>query len=267
MTKTGETIPNHLMPSSTFLTTGLPLLVSAACLGVLFAGLAEHHPWIPPVIVLLACTAAYLDRLYVLRRAGRTALSLFPALEEPRATKLAEALDVRLLAVLKAPHPGAFWVSAPPHQGKPAGYLVMGTGLDHAHLDAVIAHELGHAKGRHLQLRARATVIAVGTGMVPAVLASKGPAVTMVFSLIALSMASVWFCALCRRQELESDRFAAAVVGPEQVLGMLDDLEPFAARSGLWELHPPMRTRRAALRRLTAARVLRTRISPTAPAC
>jgi Zn-dependent protease with chaperone function len=252
--------PNPNGSSSSSLNTGLPLVISATLIGVLFALVAAQRPWLPPLTVALACIATGIDRWFVISRSGEKAAKRWELIDEPRAYELAAQHGVTLRGTLSVPLPGAFWIHTSSRSGNPEGYIALGDLVKGEHLDAVITHELGHAHHNHLVKRSKATVIAVAAGFIPAFAAPLGVVPTALISLATLFAASVLFCAMCRRQELQADRFAA-LAGPnpasnEAVLALLESLAQFSPPAGLWELHPPLAARRVALKRLSRQRAM-----------
>lgn len=152
--------------------------------------------------------------------------------------------------------------------------------LGEAELEAVLAHEIGHYRLRHIpRLIAWSAILMLGGFAVIAWLAGQPwffaafgfatPSLPIAFLLFALlaDTATFWFSplshVLSRRFEYQADRFAAEAVGaaPPLVVALrklheknLSNLTPHPLYSRFYYSHPTLLEREAALNALTISR-------------
>jgi beta-lactamase regulating signal transducer with metallopeptidase domain len=211
--------------------------------------LTAYGPWAAPVAVVLACGGAW------------TAVMLTREVRAARARRRRDRADLRLrspllpgerpardrIVVLEGDRPDAWWLSGPVPQ------LVVTTAalrrLKGDQLDAVLAHELGHARARHDWLLYCSSALASGFPQVP-VFAAFRDEVHRLVELAADDSASRRYGRLTTALalvELNEDR---GVFGPPA--GQLGQLADRVNRL----LAPPPRLAVARRLRLTAAAAL-----------
>jgi Zn-dependent protease with chaperone function len=127
--------------------------------------------------------------------------------------------------------------------------------MDDDELRAILAHEAAHVAKYHLQQH---MVLSVAIGVLAVVLVSQlafsGLPVFDVSALVVVvtsfgALRTAVFNAISGRQELDADRWAAALCGPAALITALEELTPPPARSDLlaWSTHPHWDRRRAAI--------------------
>ncbi len=198
-------------------------------------GLASYRPWAAPLAVVLGFgavwTAAMLTREVRLARARRRRRRTDLLVRAPQLPGEVPGAD--RLVVLEGERPDAWWL-----RGGTVPQLVVTTGalrrLSDSQLDAVLAHEQGHARARHDWLLHCSSALATGFPQVP-VFAAFRDQVHRLVELAADDAASRRFGRMTTALalvELNEDR---GVFGPcpaqlSQVPGRVDRLLAAAPR-------------------------------------
>ncbi|GAA0472240.1 M56 family metallopeptidase [Streptomyces sp. NPDC046215] len=203
---------------------------AAAPHGVVEAyALTAYGAWAAPLALALACgavwTAAMLTREISWARARRRQRRAEVVVRSPRLP--GEEPDAGGLVVLEGERPDAWWL-----RGGPAPQLVITTGalrrLKGSQLEAVLAHEQGHARARHDWLLHCSAALANGFPQVP-VFAAFRDQVHRLVELAADDSASRRFGRLTTALALVELNEGRGVFGPcpnplSQVPGRVDRL-------------------------------------------